>query len=244
MASSSEKGHEVNLSNFNNLIQICSSFGSNFNPSKPALTLLAMSSTAITATGLQNIVSEQWALIKEPINQRQILFAPLSKMVTRIMRSLSNTDASDQFKADAKTVADDIRNMNKGNPKASAGSNTEEEFVSRSHASFVMKAANFLKLIELLKTLPSYKPNEADLMIATLEFYYQNLNKVNNGLAAQLTPYYTALRNRNKTFYTPKSGLVDTAYACKDYIISMMPEGIKSPEYKLVAKIQFTRPSK
>ena len=238
MSSKTESGHEVNVKNFKALIDYCISFGAIFNPSRIAITIAEMTTLYTNANKANGEVATNWALIKEPINARQILFKSLSSLITRIMKSLSNTDASEQFIKDAKTLANDIRGANKEKP---ADTPQDKDFVSRSHMSYIQRAANFAKLIKLLKTLPSYNPNEATLTIAALEAFLAQLTAANDGLAPILAPYFTAIRNRDKLLYTAKTGLIDLALACKDYVASMTDEGTKSPMYKLIVKIKFTR---
>ena len=51
MASTSETGHAVNISNFKLLIDKCASFGAGYNPSNTNLTIANMTILWTTATG-------------------------------------------------------------------------------------------------------------------------------------------------------------------------------------------------
>ncbi len=111
--STSETGHAVNISNFKLLIDACTSFGADYQPSNEALLLPAMMEQW-TAVGEANAaLSKAEADMKEPINQREELFAPLGKLVTRVVNALNSTKASEGVKKDAKGIADRIRGMNR-----------------------------------------------------------------------------------------------------------------------------------
>ena len=240
MASSSETGHAINVSNFKLLIDKCDGFGASYQPSNGDLTIASLTAqwgVANTAQATINFVLQQ---VKEPINERGILFEPLSGLVTRVVNVLNSTRASEQVKLDAKGIADVIRGFRK--KKTPTDGVPGEEWVSTSHMSYVMRAENFLSLINLLKTVPIYAPNEVELKIASLETLYTSMKSKNDAIGVIIAPVDNARIARNEALYTKDTGIVDVAKLVKKYVKGAY--GATSERFKLVSGIKFTRPKK
>ena len=102
--------------------------------------------------------------------------------------------------------------------------------------------SNLEQLIELLKTVTDYKPNETELQITSLHALLADLKDANNGLGSLLAAAMTARNTRDNTLYLADRGIVDVVLKCKDYVKGLY--GSKSAEYKMVSSLKFTRPKK
>lgn len=242
MANNSETGHAVNIANFKLLIDKCTGFGMLYNPSNKDLTIANMTVLWNVAGTAQNTIAAALQNAKEPINQRYLLFQPLSKLVTRTIGILNSTKASANMKKDAKGLADKIRGFKSAKPKTDEGENPEENSISKSHMSYVMRADNFNSYIELLKTVATYLPNEAELTTTALEALYGNMKTANDNIGVIIAPVDNARIARDKALYAEDTGIVDIAQNVKNYVKGAT--SATAPEYKLVAKIKFTRPRK
>ncbi len=238
MASNSETGHAVNIANFKLLIDKCTGFGANYNPSNANLTIVNMTGKWNAAGSAQDTINTALQASKQPINEREEFFKPLSTGTTRVINYLNSTSASNAVKRDAKSLADKIR----GFKSAKVSGEPTPSGVSTSHQSYVMRADTVKQLIELLKTVPEYAPNEAYLTIVSLETYYAQGKAMNDNIGTIIAPVEGARIERDKVLYNPEKGLVDVALACKDYVKSIY--GAKAPETKTVTGIKFTRPKK
>ena len=159
-----ETGHAINISNFKTLIDYCSSFSDKYKPSREALTVDQMTALWQTADTAHQALTAAIQNSKEPINQREILFEPVDKLVTRSLNYFQSTEANDQIKQDAKGLADRYRGFNVRVKKLPDGTPDPND-VSKSHQSFVQKADTFKQLVDLYTTQPLYAPNEADLKV-------------------------------------------------------------------------------
>jgi hypothetical protein len=242
MASNSEVGHAVNIANFKVLIDVCTAFGVKYNPSNADLTIANMTTLWTDAGAAHATITTALQNAKQPINERYILFKPLSSLTTRVIGILNSTKASASVKKDAKGLADKIRGFKSSKPKTDTGGNPTEDSVSTSHMSYVMRADNFKSLIELLKTVTVYVPNEPSLAIAGLEGLYTNMKAANDNIGTIIAPVDVARIKRDRALYEEETGIVDVAQACKNYVKGAT--SATAPEYKLVAKIKFTRPPK
>jgi len=241
MSSTSETGHAINIANFKLLIDECNAFGSTYNPSNARLKtdkMIIQWETANTAHQALTLAIQQ---AKIPINEREILFEPTSKLVTRTLNYFESTDASKEIKKDAKGLADKFRGFHIVVEKLPDG-NPDPKHVSNSHMSFVQRADTFKQLIDLYSSDVNYAPNENDLKIDVLRTLYESMKTANDNIGTIIAPVNVSRITRDDALYTPTTGIVDTAMACKDYVVGLF--GAEAPQTKLVRKIEFRRLAK
>jgi hypothetical protein len=109
--------------------------------------------------------------------------------------------------------------------------------ISASQQSYDQLIEHFAKLFALLKSEPSYAPNESDLRIPTLDALLTQLRADNTNVMNAYTAVSNARISRDVTLYQDNTGLVPTALDVKGYIKSVF--GATSDQYKQVSKIAF-----
>lgn len=238
MATVSETGHAVNISNFKQMIDGCAVFGVTYNPSNTDLTIVNMTTKWTTADTAHQTLTTAVQNSKNPINEREILFEPLDKLVTRTLNYFESTKASDQIKLDAKGLADRIRGYGVKVDKLPDGS-PDPSSVSTSHQSYVQKADAFKQLVDLYASDVNYAPNETELTTATLTTLWTNMKTANDNIGTIIAPVNTARITRDEELYAEKTGIVDISLACKDYVIGLY--GANSPEAKTITGIKIKR---
>ncbi|MFA5012270.1 MAG: hypothetical protein WC644_10010 [Ignavibacteria bacterium] len=236
-----ETGHAINISNFKTLIDYCSSFSDKYKPSREALTVDQMTALWQTADTAHQALTTAIQNAKEPINQREILFEPVDKLVTRTLNYFESTEASDQIKLDAKGLADKYRGFKVKVKKLPDGTSDPND-VSQSHQSYVMKGDTFRQLVDLYKAQPLYLPNEPELGTAALGDISLSMKALNDGIGEILAPIENARTARDTALYADKTGIIDISLACKDYVQGAF--GASSPEAKMVRGLEFTRKKK
>ena len=239
MASISETGHAVNISNFKLMIDKCTAFGAAHNPSNTALTIVNMTTLWTTGDTAHRTLTTAIQNSKGPINAREILFNPVDKLVTRTLNYFESTIASSQIKKDAKGLADRYRGYGVKVDKLPDGT-TDPADVSTSHRSYVQKGDTFRQLVDLYNSDGNYAPNEADLTVATLTTLSNDMKTLNDNIGTIIAPVETARITRDKALYTEGTGMIDIALACKDYVQGLF--GATSPEANMIRGIKFTRP--
>ena len=241
MATVSETGHAVNISNFKIMIDSCTAFGVDYNPSNTDLTVVNMTTLWTAGDTAHQTLTTAVQNSKNPINEREILFKPADKLVTRTLNYFESTKASDEIKKDAKGLADRFRGYGVEVEKLPDGSPDPDD-VSTSHQSYVQKADTFKQLIDLYASDANYAPNETELTIATLTTLWNDMKTLNDNIGTVLAPVETARIARNEALYAEGTGIVDVAMACKDYVQGLY--GATSLEAKMIRGIKFTRPKK
>ncbi len=252
MSSTSEIGHEKNVANFEDLISRCVGFGTAYNPSLNAIKIANMNTLKTSAATSLTSATSNFNLLKNASNNREIVFLPVKKLSTRIMAALKSCGATVQTINDALTYnrkiqgkrATPIKEVSNAEENRTVDPNTPIDpnvviHISTSQQGYDSKVEFFSKLIDLLGTIPSYAPNEADLKIASLNTLLANMKTSNTAVISATTAFKLAMINRNAILYKPVTGLVDIAKECKNYVKSVY--GATSGSYKLVSAIKFTQ---
>jgi len=243
MAKNPESGHAKNVANFKRLITFIKGFGAVYNPSKQSITLNFLNPLLERASNAMNVVNSALSAYTITIAARKVAFNPLNKLATRIKNFLKGSDTTQQIDDAVKSLVNKIQGQ-RATPKLTAeqkealkakGENKEE--ISSSQMGFDNRLDSFDKLIKLLSGIPQYAPNEAELQLATLINYYNNLSTANNDAVSADYQLKKARMSRNDILYKPDTGLIDTASAAKSYIRSLF--GATSPEIKQLSGLTF-----
>ena len=239
MASTSETGHAVNIANFMVLIERCHEFGSAYNPANSEISIAEMTTKYDNALSLHKDYITALEETKLPINDREILYIELGRVVTRSYNLFLSTKASIQTKKDAKGYMVKITGRNALVPKLDDGVTPDPKHISTSQQSYVQKVDNFDKLVKLYKTDTNYAPNESALKIATLETLIDTIKTANNKVIAVTANAIVKRTARDHALYDVGSGIIDLALSCKKYVKGLY--GGLSPEAESVVGIKFRR---
>jgi len=245
MASTSETGHAKNVANFEDMVGFVTGYGVTYNPSKVAIKLPALNTLLTSAKNSLTAVNTALSPFNNATNAREIVFKPLSKLVTRIISALDATDATAQVVKDAKTIARKLQGRRASDKiptvvdDPNTPANEAQKSISASQMSFDSRIENFSKLITLLTNEPLYIPNETDVKVATLNTLLASLKSTNTAVVNVTAPISNARINRNKILYLALTGLYDIQAEVKKYTKSVF--GATSPEYKQISGIKFTK---
>jgi chromosome segregation ATPase len=248
MASINETGHVINVANFEDMISICTGFGTVYNPTKNSIKLAAMNTLFTGARNSLQAVKTAKTNFDNATNAREITFSGIKKLSTRIVNALAATDAAKQTVDDAKTVNRKIQGRRADNktqplPAATSGNTPVTPVpvqISVSQQSYDKLVDNFTKLIQVVSSEPLYIPNEADLKAAQLNTTLTNLKSSNTNVINAHTAFSNAIISRDATLYTDNTGLYDITGEVKKYVKSVF--GASSPQFHQVSKIHFTNP--
>jgi hypothetical protein len=84
MSSNSETGHAKNVANYEKLITSITALGTPYNPSKASLKLPALNTQLTAAKAAIATVNSAEPAYKNAVSARDVAFAPLSKLITRL----------------------------------------------------------------------------------------------------------------------------------------------------------------
>lgn len=243
MTKISEIGHAKNVANFSEIIDHCKSYGNNYNPSKESIqipnleTLLTNSQLAI------NNVTENLIAFSNATNLRQNTFNPLKKLSTKLINAVIVTNATKNTIEDAKSINKKIQGIritpkNTTTTTTTETTTTDKKNISTSQQSYDQKIEHTNKMITLLKTIPSYNPNEKELQITTLETLLQDMKNTNDLVTKTNINLSNSRIKRNEILYHKDTGLYNIVTEIKSYIKSVF--GANSPQHKQITKIKFS----
>ena len=246
MVSKSETGHPVNVANFEQIVTDVASYDGQYNPSNETLTVNSLKNLLAESKSAVNAVSSAEPAYKLAVIEREVVFKPLSKLVTKMINALKASGTTKQVIDSAQTIARKLQGRRASQKMTdeekklaeSAGLSTKE--ASSSQMSFDSRIENFDRLIQYLGSVSEYKPNETELQIETLNNTLSNLKEKNAAVLNAGVPLTNARIKRNDILYAETTGLVDVALNVKTYIKSVF--GASSPQYRKISKIKFTTP--
>jgi hypothetical protein len=231
-----ETGHAINVANFETIIAFCSGYNTAYNPSNPNIKLVALNNTLNTSRAAIQTVLNEVTLYNNAINERQVVFAGLKPLATRLVNALQVGNPSKATIEDAKGFNRKIQGARA--QKADPNPAPDTKTVSSSQQSFNQQIEHLSKLVSLLQAETSYAPNEVELQTATLTTLITNMRTANTNVTNAYTSISNARITRNKILYDPNTGLYTTVLDIKQYVKSVF--GAKSPEYKQISSIKFT----
>ncbi len=236
-----ETGHAKNVANFEDFISFVTGYGATYNPTKVAIKLVSLNTLFTTAKADLLNVTTKTVAFNNATNARAILFEPIRTLSTRLVNAFTATDATSEMVKDAKTINRKIQGKRAKGVQVPTDPNAPApNTISVSQQSYDQLIEHFNNLIELLKTEPTYTPNEVDLKIVTLTAQLTGLKASNTAVTNAYTAVSNARIARDKTLYKDKTGLYDITGDVKNYVKSLY--GATAPEYKQISKIKFTKP--
>jgi len=244
MSSTSETGHAKNVANYEKLIANVTALGTPYNPSKASLKLPALNTQLTAAKTAIAAVNSAEPAYKNAVSARDVAFAPLSKLITRVSNALKASDTTAQVDESAMTLIRKLQGrratpkMTEEEKKVAAEAGNEVTEISSSQMSFDSRLDNFDKLIKLLTSVGEYDPNEPDLGIDALIAIYGDLSIKNSAVTLAAAPLTNARIARNDVLYKAGTGVVDTSVDVKTYVKSVF--GATSPQYKTISGLKFT----
>lgn len=243
MASISETGHAKNVANFNTLISFVRGYGESYKPSRESIKLPSLLAKATEAQTTIDAVNAGLPSLNNAIAARDVAFAPLSKLGTRMVNALKATETATQVIDNLVTLnrklqggrASTILTEQEKAARSVVGKETKQ--ISASQQSFDSRLDQLDKIVQLLVSIPFYKPNETELKTATLTALYTSLKEANASVVSNTTMLSNARLNRDKVMYHAETGLTATALDVKSYVKSLY--GISSPNYQQISALPF-----
>lgn len=216
-----------------------------YNPSQVYLKIEALTTLHDNAALAQKALNEEEITYRNVAGDREELFKPLDKLITRCLRIFQLSEASETIQDGIKTIADKARgvdNRDEPEPPTDPEMTPEEQKHSVIQRSYVMRAENFSRFIIMLDQEPTYLPDSPDQQVAALETLLATLIAKNEETDAAFDVYRTKMADRDKIFFEKDTGLVDIALKSKKYVSGKF--GMDSVEYIAIRSIAFARKTK
>jgi hypothetical protein len=239
-----ESGDAKLLGNFSKLIEFVS-VNPDYNPAKASLKVPALNAQKAAAVGAVADIGAQRAPYKSAVNERLRGFEGIGPIVSRAGNMFQASGAGEKSQDNLKAVARKITGRRKaakvkGDPNAPQTEATKSHSVSQ--LSYENMTGNFDDFIAILKTVPAYAPNEADLTTAGLTALADELKAKNNAVNATFVPVSVARGRRDQLLYLNEDCVVNTALLVKAYVRAAL--GPDSQLFKQIKGLEFKRSKK
>ncbi len=240
MASTSEKGHAKNIANANLLNTHIIELGDVYNPNNPKLLLANLQTIYTDSFSQQATVNNLVAPYSVAVDNREIIFAPISKKITKLRKVYKATEGITNIQLeDFMTIARKLKGIRKVNHSQTTDATEEKKQYSTSQMSYDQRTNNMDMLISLLQNTPNYNPNETEYKVTTLQAERLRMLQATQQVANTFIPLNNARAIRNNTVYLSENNLVDTFNKAKDYLFAILDSN--SAQYKAISKIRFKK---
>lgn len=240
MASTSEVGHAKNIANLNLLNTNIVALGATYNPSNPKLLLPNLQTIYTTAFTQQSRVNNFVAPYSVAVDEREIIFKPLNKDLTKLRKAYKATEGVTQVQLeDFMTIIRKLKGVKKSKDNPSTDPEEQQDTYSTSQMSYDQRTNTMDLLISLLQNTPNYNPNENEYKIATYQAKKAAMLAKTQAVADTFVPLNNARSLRNTTLYNTPDNLVDMGNKAKDYLFTILDSS--SVQYKAIAKIKFKK---
>ena len=240
--SRSETGHLKNVANFEDLIAFCTSFGAQYNPSNPMLSIESLKTKQQESKDALSSFTTNRTKLNASIDMRRIEFNDLKSTATRAYNNFSVSGVDNLIVLNAKTHLNKLQGYRKRKTETAVSEDTANETkevkqISTSQQSYDRQIDHFASMIEVFTQSGTHNPNEADLTLSALNTKTSKLKEVNTTVINDFTSFSNGLIHRNDVLYNSLTGVVNTALMVKKYVKSIF--GASSPQFKQVNSIEF-----
>jgi hypothetical protein len=258
MSNTTSSGHAVNLGHFQELISHCESYGTRYNPSNPAITLVALKAKQTASSTAMDFLGKEEIALNNLTNSRSAVFNPIKPFCTQLLNGFKSCGASamaianlttinrkiqgtraDETKVNAIKAAKATKTTSTDTQSDAAATDTSATIKSVSQQGFDDTVEFFGKMVTAVKAEPLYKPNEDDLTVVALEARHADLKAKNNAYKTGEASYDLALTARDNAMYADQTGLVDLTKYVKSYVKSVYTA--TSPEFLKINKLRFRK---
>lgn len=237
-----ESGHVKNVANLQTALNFATGWGGAYKPSNAMLSTASMATLIATATAEINGVQSNRTPWRNATSAAEDAFAPLSKLIRRVMKSAKSQGVPASVIEDADTYARKILGVRKVaiTPDDPNTPDVDESSVhhSASQMSRNQRIENLESLVLLLSSQPLYKPNETELQTATLQTLVADLTAKTEAVGTNFVPYSNSMASRDDVLYINDDAVVKVGRLFKLYVDSAFGRG--STEWNQIKSLEFT----
>jgi hypothetical protein len=240
MSSTSEVGHAKNIANLNLLNTNIIALGGIYIPSNLKLKLSNLQDTYTNTFAQQTSVNNLVAPYSVAVDDREIIFKPLNRDLTKLRKAYKATEGVTQVQLeDLMTIIRKLKGEKKSKTTNSTNPTVAQDSYSTSQMSYDQRTNNMDLLISLLQNTPNYAPNEEEYKITTYQDKKAKMLQKTQAVADTFVPLNNARSIRNNSLYLSEDNLVDLGNKAKDYLFTILD--VNSAQYKAIAKIKFKK---
>ncbi len=237
--------HVKNVQALGKLKGTVTGYGGKYNPGQQNLQVNALTTLSNNAEQMLGEVNEKQTAYDNITNTRELGFADLRKLGSRVLSVLKSCGANALTIKDAGVSIHKLwgkRTASKPAPVAADNAAEAKPATSFAYArDFASMAFYFDKLVETVSAEAKYMATEPELSVAGLRAKAAELHGMNSAVTQAEINLTAARRKRNGLFYKDEGNLFSTAMAAKQYVRGAF--GFSSDQRAEVSRIRFTKPN-
>ncbi len=236
-----ETGHIKNVENLGKARDFATSWGAAYQPSNPNLAIVAMTALIASAEGGIDGVQTQKTPYRNATAACEDAFEPLSKLTTRVMKSLKASGVPESVSDDAETYSRKIQGRRKTEAKEDDPSTPDVDESDASHSASQMSRSqrieNLQNLRMLLEAQALYAPNEVDLQTNTIKDLENDLTAKTQAVGTTFVAFSNSMADRDDVLYLNDENVVATGRLFKTYVEAAFSRN--STEWNQVKDLEF-----
>jgi hypothetical protein len=236
-----ETGHVKNVENLKKARDFAVSWGSKYAPSNPNLSINNINTLITDAEEAINEVHINKTPYRNATATCEEAFAPLSRLVTRIVKTLKASGISDSIIEDAQTYSRKIQGrrkiVKKDNENSTTTANEAHTTYSVSQMSRTQRIENLDALHLLIDAQEFYKPNEKELKVSSIEALSTELKAKTQEVGTTFISFSNSLNTRDTILYDNEVNVVAIGKLFKIYVEAAF--GRNSNEWNQVRHLVF-----
>ena len=248
-------GHAVNVENLNQVVINLKNMGSTWNPVDESLSIVDLEAHHADCLAALKAVNDADAVDKKKTAERAAAYLPLNPLVSRTIAAMKSCKMAASDIDNATTIKNLIDGTNiakislkrkKENLKREVTGVTEGAVMdtatkthSVSQMAYDTRLSNFEKLIAQLETAGNYKTNHADLSLAALKTFADNLRQANDDTNHAFDLLTNKRKQRNDLLYHSEDATTKRADLIKEELVSL--EGNAGVNFKKIKDYKFKK---
>ncbi|GAB1445991.1 hypothetical protein MASR2M41_17360 [Flammeovirgaceae bacterium] len=234
--------HVKNAASYSRLVDICTGYGGKYNPGRPTLQLKAMRALLNEAQSSLQDVSLKQDAYHRILNKKSSAFDGLDILANRVIGTMEALQMPEATIVDARYFYRLLAGKRATlRPPIPSEDSDEEKVKTRGfqQLSYVAKASNFFKMVQMVNALPAYISNEPDLQIPALMERAAPLQSLIEEVDKAKVALSIARLKRNRILYRTNTGMVDNAKLVRRYV--KVAFGTRSGEAAQLKDVRFTK---
>lgn len=237
-----ETGHCVNEAHFCTTVDFCVAKDTAYNPALDVIKLVNLQAKKVSIKAAMKDHGEKSAAWGRCVNEREAVYEPVNKLMTRVRNAVNVSDVTQQLKDDVHGIVNEILGV-RATPKMvmtpedpSIPTDKSIEQISAAQTGFDNKLGNVTRLYNVLNIEPKYIPNEDELKTTTLADLITKMTDKNAAVSTALAPMKYAMDARNKELYEKDKGGNELISKVRAYFKAAY--GSNSPDYHHLTKLK------
>lgn len=239
-----DKTEDTFIANFATSITQINTLGGDYKPPNPLAEVAGMQAHHAAILTARTDSDEKDSAEEADRNARENLYKRAAPLASELVNYCKSLGLEENVFANLQTFVRDLRGR-RAAPVAKPAANATApppKTISAAQTSYVETAEHFANLVEAVRILPGFKPEEDKFKLTTLDAFVAALRQANTAVANAAAAAATARRTLDELLYTGADSVINRLKSAKAYIAAVFKAS--HPVYKTITKFRFDQPKR